>query len=142
MYVLFGITVLIISIDAFTTISHYTRLTVTGRDISARNAAILKTADYPEDEIEYLVPFGERQGRLALPQTEQIAQTWEYGGNACAQYYSNKKVNYFYDPKEFVARMNSEGGLFFVENGDLHFLKDVKKKNKLFENIEYTLFRN
>lgn len=135
------IAVFLISIDAFTVLQqnvHFTKLTP---DISPRNAAILETKKYPNKTLNYLVPFGERQGRSALPPTEQIAQTWLYGGNACAVYYSKKEVNYHYYPEEFVRKMNTEHGLYFVENGDLHFLTEVKNKHKVFENIEYTVFR-
>lgn len=137
---IYGIAVLLISIDAFTALSRNVRITHDQRTVSPRNEAIFKTQTYPEKTLEYLVPFGERQGRSALPPTEQIAQTWLYGGNACAVYYSRKTVNYHYYPEEFVRKMNNEKGIYFVENGDLHFLDEVKNKKKVFENIEYTIF--
>lgn len=139
---IYGIAVLLISIDAFTALSRSVRMTHTQRTVPPRTEAILKTATYPEKTLEYMVPFGERQGRSALPPTEQIAQTWLYGGNACAVYYSNKVVNYHYYPEAFVNKMKSGKGLYLVENGDLHFLKEVTNKMKVFENIEYTIFRN
>lgn len=139
--VIFAFIVLLISIDAFTTLSKHTRLAHPSRQITPRNEAILQTRKYNDKELDYLVPFGERQGRAVLPETEQIAQTWFYGGNACAVYYSQKYVYYHYHPEEFVKKMTKEPGVYLVENGDLHFLKDIKNKKKVFENIEYTIFR-
>lgn len=138
--VIFGVCVLLIAIDAFTVLNQQSQPAKRKRDISPRNAAIFAARELPGTEIEHLVPYGERRGREVLPVDQTLKQTWLYGGNACAVYYSKKKVNFFYDAKDFVVKMNRDAGLYMVENGDLHFVKDIPGKKKVFENIEFTIF--
>ncbi|MBI1862856.1 hypothetical protein HYS00_01910 [Candidatus Microgenomates bacterium] len=140
--VVFAIVTILITIDAFTVISHNVRFTRPDRVISARDEAILKTRAFTNKQLEYLVPFGERQGRMALPANETVAHTWIYGGTACAVYYSDKQVNYEYNTSTFVQKMQTSKGLYLIENGDLHYVTDVKNKKKVFENREYTIFKN
>jgi hypothetical protein len=107
-------------------------------DIPPRYQIAMEARKYPQRQLNYLVWHAERQAKELLPPTEQIPQTWQFGGNPCAVYYSQKKVNYYYDINEFKKALNKKG-LFLIENTDLNLLKDQKVKI-LHRNPDFTLF--
>lgn len=138
--VIFIVIVGILTIDAFTTLSRIVQLHVSSRSISFRDQAVLAASRHTHDELHYLVPFSERQFREYLPQNEQIAQTWYYGGNACAVYYSQKKVNYYYYTEQFTEKLASKQGLYMIENGDIRFIEKIPNKTIIYNNTDYTVF--
>lgn len=131
--------VILIAFDAFRLLSGETRILQSQREVAPRYEVMLKTRKHPQKELEYLVAFSERQAREILPPEEQIPQTWVFGGNPCAVYYSDKKVHYYYEVDDFTKRLQKGKGLFLIENGDLKLVEGIPVKG-LFNNSEYTLF--
>jgi len=139
--VIFVTIVAVLAMDVGITMLHQTRVNEGKRQISYRNEVIIKAGSFPEKTLEYLVSFGERQGRAVMLPQEQLTQTWTYGGNACAVYYSKKNVNYYYNADAFVKTLKQKKGLYLIENGDLHYIESIQDKKILFKNSEYSLFR-
>lgn len=107
--------------------------------ISPKDEVVQVSNKYPHQELNYLVPFGERQAREILPPEEQIPQTWVFGGHPCAVDYSHKKVNYYYFIDEFKKDLNTKEGLFLIPNADSHLIENTPIK-ELYKNSEFTLF--
>lgn len=106
-----------------------------------RQETYQESSKYPENTLDYLVPYGERQAKAILTLPYYTTFTWRYGGSPCAVFYTGKKVNYYYSVDDFSQRLNSDSrGLFLIENGDLNLIAD-KKIDILYNNLEYTLFR-
>jgi len=109
------------------------------REIPPRYEVILKSSGLPEKELQYLVDVDFRTLRSTPSPEQQIPQTWAYGGNPCAVFYSNKRVNYFYSPDQFIARVQKGSGLFLIENRDSAIMKSLPVR-VVFQNNQYTLF--
>ncbi len=107
--------------------------------VARRNEVFIKASKYPYQEIDYLVQFSERQAKDILPPNQQTSTTFYFGGNPCAVFYSEKKVNYYYSILDFQNVLNHKKGLYVVANGDLHVLKDTRVK-MLHQNTDFTLF--
>lgn len=135
----FYLILILLILDSGRLLINETRLFKSQRDIPPKYEAAIEVKKQSEKELNYLVPFGERRGREVLDPKLTIPQTWIFGGNPCAVYYSDKKVNYYYFVNDFMKRLKKDG-LFLVENGDLHFIEKVKTKT-LFQNKEFTLFK-
>lgn len=136
---LFYLILVFLILDSGRLLINETKLFKSKRDIPLKYEAALETKNYPQKELQYLVPFGERRAREVLDPKLTIPQTWVFGGNPCAVYYSDKKVNYYYFVKDFEKRLKN-AGLFLIENGDLHFIEKTKTKT-LFQNREFTIFQ-
>jgi 4-amino-4-deoxy-L-arabinose transferase-like glycosyltransferase len=137
--ILFSIVVVFISLDALQLITHETRFSEPTQEISKRDDAIMHVRSMRSQAIEYLVPFGERMAKVVLPPEEQIDMTWVYGGHPCAVYYSDKKVNYYYETDTFEKKLGQKGKLYLIENGDLHFVEKLNPKF-LYKNTDYSVF--
>jgi 4-amino-4-deoxy-L-arabinose transferase-like glycosyltransferase len=111
------------------------------RTVAPANAVAIASQKEPQQEINYLVWFGERKAEAILPQNMRTSTTFVYGGNPCMVYYSNKKVNYFYSVENFQKDLKTKKGLYLIENGDLHFF-DMNKMHIKYKNSDYTLFTN
>lgn len=138
--IFFTLIVLFLLIDSYKLISHET-LVKNQPSINNRNLIFVKSKAYPVSSIEYLVQFSERRGRETLAPNLQTSITFIYGGNPCAVFYSGKRVDYYYSPDKFVERIKQAKGLFVVENGDLHFIKDLPI-TIVYKNTDFTLFTN
>lgn len=136
-FIIFTLLIILLSLDALRLFNSEVKPTKE-RTIDPRYEVILAAQKQPDKELNYLVAFGERQAKEILPPTEQIDMTFVYGGNPCAVYYSEKDVNYFYDLKEFEHVLKTKKGLFLIQNGDLNY---AENKKKIFNNNDYTLFR-
>ncbi len=123
--------------DAGRLILNETRFAQSKPTIDTRYEVILQSSKQEGDVLNYLVPFGERQAKIILPPDETLTNTWYYGGNACAVYYSNKKVNYFYELEPFEKALNRENSLFLISNQDSKYAEGRKI---LFKNADFTLF--
>lgn len=124
-------------VDAGQLIVHETRILTPAQDPSFNTQVqrIIQKTPYPT--LTYLVPFGERQAREYLPETEQIDMTWVYGGNPCMVYYGQKKTNYIYTTEEFEQILQHKSGMFLVENGDMKYSEGHRV---IYHNSEHTLF--
>ncbi|OGK18601.1 hypothetical protein A3G67_02010 [Candidatus Roizmanbacteria bacterium RIFCSPLOWO2_12_FULL_40_12] len=136
--IFFYLLVVLILLDASILINKETRFLEKTRTVDPRYEVVLKSGEYPSKTLDYLVAFSERQAEAILPPEQEITQTFVYGGNPCAVYYSNKKVNYYYDMEKFKKRLQRKG-LFLLENGDLKLIEKLPIKI-LFKNSDYTLF--
>lgn len=134
---LYFILVTLLILDAGRLILNETKFNKSERTIEPRYEVILEARKQPQSSLNYLVAYGERQAPIILPPEEELTYTWWYGGNACAVYYSEKKVNYFYEEKEFGNVLNKGNGLFLISNLDSKYSEG---KKILFRNSEYTLF--
>jgi len=135
--VLFVLLLILIILDVGKLILNETRFTQSKPTIDSRYEVILQSSKLQGSVLNYLVPFGERQAKVILPLDETLTNTWYYGGNACAVYYSNKKVNYFYEIEAFEKAFTQNDGLFLISNQDAKYAED---KVILFKNADYTLF--
>jgi len=129
----------LVALDAGQLMIHENRFLEPPEKISVRNEVAIKASKLPAKELDYLVPFGERQAKKVLPPEEQIPQTWIFGGNPCSVYYSQKKVRYYYQTSDFEKKLQSKKGLYLIENGDTHFIEQLPTKT-LFKSSDYTLF--
>ncbi len=113
------------------------------REVSPRNEIISYAKNYPYPTIDYLVQKSERTAKDLLNQSPSLytSTTFVYGGNACAVYYSNKDVNYYYSPDEFLKRLNKGNGFYLIENGDFHYLKNSAAQI-VYKNSDFTLLKN
>lgn len=134
---LFYLLVFFIAIDGLSLVANETKFNQK-LVVSPRNEVALKAKEHSSKTLEYLVAFSERQAEAILPPQQKITQTFVYGGNPCAVFYSGKKVNYFYNLNEFKDRLKGKG-LFLLENGDLHLIKNLPVK-VILQNKEFTLF--
>lgn len=123
--------------DAGRLILNETRFAQSDPTIDSRYEVILQSSKIQGGVLNYLVPFGERQAKVILPPDETLTNTWYYGGNACAVYYSNKKVSYFYEVSMFENALKQKKGLFLISNQDSKFAEGRKI---LFKNADFTLF--
>ncbi len=137
LHTLYGLLLLFVAYDAGKLILNETRLFEEKQKIDPRYEVVLQTSKQPSNTLNYLVPFGERQAKEILPPDETLTNTWYYGGNACAVYYSNKKVNYFYEIGDFEKTLNKGTGLFLISNQDSKY---TEGKKTIFKNSEFTLF--
>ncbi len=133
--------ILLIATDAFWLLYRETKFYQSYPDISPRNKVAIISRNYPQKSLDYLVQFSERRGRETLAPNLTTSTTFVYGGNACAVYYSDKKVNYYYSTTDFVQRVKRGGGLYLIENGDLHFINQLPVKT-LYKNSDFKLFEN
>lgn len=110
--------------------------------ISPRNLVFMEAKKYKDPQINYLVWRPEREAKSALTQSPNLytSTTFIYGGNTCALYYSDKKINYYYSTDEFKKSLKKDKGFYVVENGDLWIIKDLPVKI-LYRNSDFTLFR-
>lgn len=141
--ILLPLITLFLVVDAFSLIFRETHFLQNWRIIDERNEVAIKASLSPKKEIYYLVQASERTAKDLLDQSPnlQIRSTFVYGGNPCAVYYSDKKVNYFYSIEDFKKSFTNKKGLFIIENGDKNLIKKSPKK-RLFENDSFTLFEN
>ena len=134
---LYFILVTLLTLDAGRLILKETRLFEAKQKIEPRYEIILEAKKQPQTELNYLVAYGERQAPLILPPDETLTNTWYYGGNACAVYYSEKKVNYFYKVEEFEKALKQKNELYLISNQDSQYSEG---KKILFKNAEFILF--
>lgn len=134
----FHLLVALLLLDASKLVNNETKLFQQKRVVDPRYEVVLKSRGHPSKTLDYLVAFSERQAEAILPPEQEITQTFVYGGNPCAVYYSGKKVNYYYDMKKFKKRLRGKG-LFLLENGDLKLIENFPTRI-LFKNTSYTLF--
>ena len=136
-YTVYAILLVLLVLDAGRLIFNETKLLQSERVLDGRHEVALQVARQPQTELNYLVPFGERQAKEILPKEEQIDMTWVYGGNGCMVYYGDKKTNYIYDVKTFEQALSVGNGLFLISNQDSRY---AENKKILFRNTEFTLF--
>lgn len=133
--------IILVALDSIRLIIHETNFFQPTRIISRRDDVFIKAKQYAQSQINYLVWYSERKAREVLPENMQTSTTFIYGGNPCAVYHSQKKINYYYSIDEFKKRINQQKGLFVIENGDQWIVKDLPIK-VLYNNIDYTIFEN
>lgn len=135
--------ILLAGADAAQLIQNEVKPTVHTYVSSPREDIILAARTFPQKELYYLVPFSERQAKEILPATQQIDMTWVYGGNPCAVYYSDKKVEFMYTLDEFKNSAGVEGRLYLAKKEDIGQIQKASTEKKpvvLTENQEYMLF--
>lgn len=135
--ILVGLLILVDGLHLITTETNFFEKQIA---ISPRNKIALESRKDPSKTLNYLVQFSERRAREVLNPTLYTSFTWIYGGNACAYYYSGKKINYHYSAEDFVTALKRGNGLYLVENGDLHFVSDFPIR-VVSKNSDFTLFR-
>lgn len=133
--------ILIITVDALKLVYTETKFWQSKKVISPRDDVAVQTRKFPHRELSYLVQRSERTAKALLDQSPnlQIKSTFVYGGNPCAVYYSDKKVNYYYSTEEFQQKLKKDRGLYLLENGDSAAIKDFPVKI-LYQNSQFTLF--
>jgi hypothetical protein len=130
--------ILLIAFDAFQTVRNESlSMTHSSGFDSARIKVLKKASEQKEKKIIYLVPFSERRAKQVLTPNLYTTTTFTYGGNTCAPYYSNKKIEFYYEIDDFKKHLQK--GLFMIENGDLWVIKDYSPKI-LYQNSDFTLF--
>lgn len=134
---LYFLLLILVTFDAGKLILSETRFTQNKQTFDSKYEVILQSSKQKNKELNYLVPFGERQAKEILPPDETLTNTWYYGGNACAVYYSNKKVNYFYEIELFEKALTQNYNLFLISNQDSKYAEGRKI---LFKNADFTLF--
>lgn len=141
-YALIGIVIVCLSQDAARLLIREVKPLETERTYSNRELAINEIQKYQQPSFDYLVPFGERQAREILPETEQIDMTWVYGGHPCAVYYSEKDVTYHYNIEEFKQTVGVENQLYMLHKDDIAVTDEVTtelEKEILYENDEFVI---
>lgn len=121
-FMLTSIVVLCISFDAGRLLIREVQPQNTIRELNNREKALFEIAQFPQENMEYLVPFSERQAREILPPTEQIDMTWVYGGNPCAVFYTGKKVHYYYTIEEFKENLGTSNTIYLLHKDDFNVL--------------------
>lgn len=140
--ILFYVVLLFLIFDAFKLISNETRLYRSKPEITPRNEVFMRSREFSQKEIHYLVQYSERRAKDVLTPNLTTSTTFIYGGNPCAVYYSNKKLIYFYTKDDFLKRLHQGKGLYVIENGDTVMLDEKPTTTKLFRNSDFTLFKN
>lgn len=130
----------IIAIQAIYFVSQKTRFWDSTRTITPAQQFFLEAKKIPEDSINYLVWHGERKAEAILPQNMRTSTTFVYGGQPCAVYFTDKKINYFYDIPKFTLLLQSKPGIYMVENSDLRMFEGLRGEI-VYKNSDYTLFR-
>jgi len=131
---------ILIALDGFYLVIKENKFFVKNVTDDSRIAIAKQARMQPESELNYLVQFSERQAKDILNPTLYTSFTWIYGGNACAHYYSKKRVRYFYSVSDFSLRLKRGNGLFLIQNGDLNRLKGYKV-TVVSKNSDFTLFK-
>ncbi|NTU74061.1 phospholipid carrier-dependent glycosyltransferase [Candidatus Roizmanbacteria bacterium] len=111
------------------------------RTTDNRYAVLMKSSQYPQKDLYYLVWYSERVADAILPKEQRTSTTFTYGGNPCAVYYSRKKVHYYYSTIAFQKQISHQKGLYLIQNGDKGILKGISYK-VLYENADFTLLEN
>ncbi len=140
--ILFYAILIFLIFDAYKLISGETRLYRSLPEITPRQEVFIKSRVYPQKEIDYLVQYSERRAKDVLTPNLTTSTTFIYGGNPCAVYYSNKKLNFYYSKDDFLKRLHQGNGLYVIENGETVMLDEKPTTTKLFRNSDFTLFRN
>ena len=130
----------VITLQGFYLLGRDSKLFVQNVPVNPRNQIALDANLLPEKTIEYLVQFPERRAKEILNPTLYTSFTWSYGGNACAVYYSQKKIHYYYSVFDFKKRLKKGNGLFLMQNGDTGLLQGLKV-TIIKKNSDFTLFR-
>lgn len=130
----------IIAIQAVYFISQRTRFWDSKRTVTPAQQFLIEAKKIPEDSIHYLVWHGERTAEAILPQNMRTSTTFVYGGQPCAVYYTDKKINYYYDIPLFTSQLQSTPGIYMVENSDIKMFYGLEGEI-IYKNSDYTLFR-
>jgi len=130
----------VIATQAVYLVSQKTRFWDNKRTMTPAQQFLLEAKKIPEDSINYLVWHGERKAEAILPQNMRTSTTFVYGGQPCAVYFTDKKINYYYDRVKFTELLKTQQGIFMVENSDLELYESIPGE-VIFKNTDYTLFR-
>lgn len=133
---------IIVVINAFLVINNKVKIQQDKTNIAVRDDVFLKINNLKEvKEVNYLVWESERIAEAILPVTMRTSTTFYFGGNPCAVFFSNKKINYFYNIDKFVEKLKKEKGYFVIYVDDLKYLNHLKYKI-LYKNDKYLLLDN
>lgn len=130
----------IIIVQGFYILGKDTKLFVDRVSVNSRHQIAIDASKLPEKKLEYLVQFPERRAKEILNPTLYTSFTWKYGGNACAVYYSRKRIHYYYSVFDFTKRLKRGDGLFLIQNGDTGLLQGLRY-TIIKKNSDFTLFR-
>lgn len=133
------VVIVLISLDAFKTISTELHTLNNQFSVDPRYAVFIASQKYPQDTIHYLVQYSERRAEEVLAEPYRTSTTFVYGGNPCAVYYSKKRIAYYYSVEKFEKRLKEGKGLFVIENGDEKIVGNLRIR-RLHENKNFILF--
>lgn len=137
---IFGIIVIILSVLSLSMINQKMRIFDDKRVVATRDEVFLKTQNLDTSDINYLVWESERTAEAILPKEFRTNTTFLFGGNPCAVFYSDKKINYFYSIDKFVTKMKTTKGYYVVYKDDLKYIEKLKF-TVIFKNNDYFLLK-
>jgi hypothetical protein len=137
---LYILIVVVLSVLSLLMINQKMRIFDSNRVIAPRDEIFIKTQSLDTKEINYLVWESERTAEAILPMEFRTNTTFLYGGNPCAVFYSNKKINYFYSIDKFVKKMSTTKGYSVLFKDDLKYIQNLKYE-VVFKNNDYYLLK-
>ncbi len=108
------------------------------QNISLRDDVFVKASQLKNNEINYLVWESERIAEAILPKNMRTSTTFMFGGNPCAVFYSNKKVNYFYNFDNFSKKIKNSSGYYVIYKDDFKNFENLSI-SVIYRNADYVL---
>jgi 4-amino-4-deoxy-L-arabinose transferase-like glycosyltransferase len=137
---LYGLVIIVTAILSLTMINQKMRFFDDVRRISPRDEIFIKAQNLDTVEINYLVWQSERTAEAILPKEFRTNTTFMFGGNPCAVFYSDKKINYFYNIDQFINKFKIASGYYVVYKDDLNLLDGIEYQI-IFDNKDYYILR-
>lgn len=137
---LYGLVVIILAILSLLMINQKMRIFDDVKRVSPRDEVFIKTQSLDTQEVNYLVWQSERTAEAILPKEFRTNTTFMFGGNPCAVFYSDKKINYFYKIDEFIKKIKTTPGYYVTYKDDLNLLINIPYET-VFENKDYFILK-